>query len=298
MSNDFSRQSSYLQVGHYHVKPFASASKGASGCDRQSLIHRQTTDFGTNSESDGVINSSQNTFSVDTSAIETASLETAPSDTTQRIVTSITQAIVQRRLVPGTKLAEQKLADIYGVSRTLVRQALNQLSRDHLVTLTPARGAHVATPSIEEAHQVFEVRNLLETALIGQLCERINAEQINTLKAHLLLEQSAIERHDIAERTRLLGEFHVLLAKLHGNTVLTELLIDLLNRSSLIALMYQSSPSAERSHQEHVQLVKALEKQNTASVQQLMSQHLHNVERHLKFNPMPQDLADALKSFV
>ena len=219
-------------------------------------------------------------------------------DTTQRIVTSITQAIVQRRLVPGTKLAEQKLADIYGVSRTLVRQALNQLSRDHLVTLMPARGAHVATPSVEEAHQVFEVRNLLETALIGQLCERINAEQINTLKAHLLLEQSAIERHDIAERTRLLGEFHVLLAKLHGNTVLTELLIDLLNRSSLIALMYQSSPSAERSHQEHVQLVKALDKQNTASVQQLMSQHLHNVERHLKFNPMPQDLADALKSFV
>lgn len=219
-------------------------------------------------------------------------------DTTQRIVTSITQAIVQRRLVPGTKLAEQKLADIYGVSRTLVRQALNQLSRDHLVTLMPARGAHVAAPSIEEARQVFEVRNLLETALVGQLCERINAEQINTLKGHLLLEQSAIERHDVTERTRLLGEFHVLLAKQHGNTVLTELLIDLLNRSSLIALMYQSSFSAERSHQEHVQLVKALERQDTASVQQLMSQHLHNVERHLKFNPLPQDLADALKSFV
>ena len=89
-------------------------------------------------------------------------------DTTQRIVTSITQAIVQRRLVPGTKLAEQKLADIYGVSRPLVRQALNQLSRDHLVTLMPARGAHVAAPSIEEARQVFEVRNLLETALVGQ----------------------------------------------------------------------------------------------------------------------------------
>ena len=55
--------------------------------------------------------------------------------TTQRIVDSITTAIVERRLMPGTKLAEQKLADIFDVSRTLVRQALNQLSRDRLVLL-------------------------------------------------------------------------------------------------------------------------------------------------------------------
>ena len=61
--------------------------------------------------------------------------------TTQRIVDSITEAIVERRLMPGTKLAEQGIADIFNVSRTLVRQALNQLSRDHLVTLEPARGA-------------------------------------------------------------------------------------------------------------------------------------------------------------
>ena len=65
-------------------------------------------------------------------------------DTTRRIVESITEAIVERRLMPGTKLAEQKIADIFHVSRTLVRQALNQLSRDRLVTLEPARGAFVA----------------------------------------------------------------------------------------------------------------------------------------------------------
>ena len=68
---------------------------------------------------------------------------------TQRIVDSITAAIVERRLMPGTKLSEQKIADIFKVSRTLVRQALNQLSRDRLVVLEPARGAFVATPSVE-----------------------------------------------------------------------------------------------------------------------------------------------------
>jgi DNA-binding GntR family transcriptional regulator len=73
--------------------------------------------------------------------------------TTERIVESITSAIVERRLMPGTKLAEQKIADIFKVSRTLVRQALNQLSRDRLVSLEPARGAFVAMPSVGEARQ-------------------------------------------------------------------------------------------------------------------------------------------------
>ena len=73
----------------------------------------------------------------------------AAGNATQRIVDAITTAIVERRLMPGTKLAEQRLADIFAVSRTLVRQALNQLSRDHLVTLEPARGAFVAQPSVD-----------------------------------------------------------------------------------------------------------------------------------------------------
>ena len=94
---------------------------------------------------------------------------------TERIVESITTAIVERRLMPGTKLAEQKIADIFKVSRTLVRQALNQLSRDKLVTLEPARGARVAEPSVEEARQVFEVRQMLETAMIRRARRRAHA---------------------------------------------------------------------------------------------------------------------------
>ena len=92
----------------------------------------------------------------------------ALSGSTQRIVESITAAIIGRLLMPGTKLSEQTIADIFKVSRTLVRQALNQLSRDRLVVLEPARGAFVASPSVEEARQVFEVRQILEAALTRQ----------------------------------------------------------------------------------------------------------------------------------
>lgn len=70
-----------------------------------------------------------------------------------------TAIVGHARLMPGTKLAEQKIADIFDVSRTIVRQALNQLSREHLVSSGPARGASVAMPSIEEARQVFEVHS-------------------------------------------------------------------------------------------------------------------------------------------
>ena len=220
--------------------------------------------------------------------------KSTPAGATQRIVESITSAIVERRLMPGTKLAEQKIADIFQVSRTLVRQALNQLSRDRLVTLEPARGAFVAMPSVDEARQVFEVRAMLEAAMARQLCERITDRQIGELRDHLRDEAAAINRTDVSGRTRLLADFHVLLARLLGNVVLAQVLADLLSRSSLIALMYQSSHSAEHSQQEHVQIVDALERRDAGAAARLMAQHIASVERNLRLDPHTTDLSAAL----
>jgi DNA-binding GntR family transcriptional regulator len=218
--------------------------------------------------------------------------------TTQRIVDSITAAIVERRLMPGTKLAEQRLADIFSVSRTVVRQALNQLSRDRLITLEPARGAFVATPSVEEAHQVFELRQLLEGAMMRLLVERITTVQIAELRAHLKAEQEAIALNHVAERTRLLAHFHSLLARMTGNQVLEELQADLLSRSSLISLMYQSSQSAAESSAEHKAIVDALERRQLKVAVELAESHIEQVERNLRLDPRAPDLAEALKEHV
>jgi DNA-binding GntR family transcriptional regulator len=220
----------------------------------------------------------------------TRSAETTPLGATQRIVDSITTAIVERRLMPGTKLAEQQIADIFQVSRTLVRQALNQLSRDHLVTLEPARGAFVAQPSVGEARQVFEVRRMLETALVKRLCARITDAQVSELRAHLRDELDAVRRTDVPGRTRLLADFHAVLARMAGNEVLAHLLADLLSRSSLIALMYQSSHSAEHSQDEHVALVDAIERRDSRAAARLMEQHLQHVENNLRLDPRSADL--------
>ena len=218
--------------------------------------------------------------------------------TTQRIVDSITAAIVERRLMPGTKLAEQRLADIFSVSRTVVRQALNQLSRDRLITLEPARGAFVATPSVEEAHEVFELRQLLEGAMMRLLVERITTVQIAELRAHLKAEQEAIALNHVAERTRLLAHFHSLLARMTGNQVLEELQADLLSRSSLISLMYQSSQSAAESSAEHKAIVDALERRQLQVAVELAESHIEQVERNLRLDPRAPDLAEALKEHV
>ena len=219
----------------------------------------------------------------------------ADASVTERIVESVTTAIVERRLMPGTKLAEQKIADIFKVSRTIVRQALNQLSRDKLVTLEQARGARVAEPSVEEARQVFEVRNMLEAAMIRRAATELTPAQVAELREHLRNEQAAVQRTDVSGRTHLLADFHVVIARMLGNEVLAGLLGDLVSRCSLIALMYQSAHSAEHSYEEHVAIVDALERRDARAAVKLMEDHLHNVERNLRLDPRTPDLESVLK---
>jgi len=219
----------------------------------------------------------------------------AAASVTDGIVDSITTAIVERRLMPGTRLVEQQIADVFEVSRTVVRQALNQLGRDRLVTLEPARGAFVSTPSIDEARQVFQVRRLIEGGMVRQLAAQITDKQVEQLRLHLRDERQAVSRVDVSGRTRLLADFHVVLARLLGNEVLAELIADLLSRSQLIALMYQSSHSAEHSQEEHVDIVEALAKRDGRAAARLMERHLEAVERNLRLDPRTPDLASVLR---
>ena len=206
------------------------------------------------------------------------------SSSTSAIVEALTRAIVEHRLQPGTKLAEQKLADHFGVSRTLVRQALFQLAQNRLVTLEPARGAFVSTPSVEEARQVFAVRRMLETEMTRAFVQTVTPAKIKALRAHVASEKAAMGTADASSRTELLGDFHVRMAELMGNEVLAQMLGDLISRCALITLMYQSRNEAEHSTDEHVAIVDALEAQNSDFAVRLMHEHLLHVEESLTFD--------------
>ena len=203
---------------------------------------------------------------------------------TNHIVESLTRAIVEHRLHPGTKLAEQKLADHFGVSRTLVRQALFQLSQNRLIKLEPARGAFVAAPSVEEAKQVFAVRRMLEAEMARAFARSSTPARIKALREHVAQEKLAVQQEDVPSRTELLGDFHVRMAELMGNQVLAELLSELISRCALITLMYQSTHAAEHSNDEHVDIVKALAAKDEELAVRLMNEHLMHVEENLTFD--------------
>lgn len=196
---------------------------------------------------------------------------------TDHIVQALTKAIIEHRLQPGEKLKEQHIADQFGVSRTLVRQALYQLSQKHLIRIEQARGAFVAAPSSKEAREVFAVRMILESAMMESLSACITPQKIKVLRAHIKVEAAAVHGADAANRTELLGDFHVLMAELLDNDVLAQSLQDLISRCSLITLLYQSEHAAGHSHNEHVDILEAIAEQNVTLAKQLMQTHLQSV---------------------
>jgi DNA-binding GntR family transcriptional regulator len=206
------------------------------------------------------------------------------STNTNTIVDALTKAIVEHRLHPGTKLAEQKLADHFGVSRTLVRQALFQLSQNRLIRLEPARGAFVAAPTVAEARQVFAVRRMLEAEMTRAFVREATPGRIKALKDHLVQEKTALKDKDLLGRSEVQADFHVRMAQLLENEVLVQMMVELLSRCSLITLMYQTESAQEIGAEEHDDIVKAITAKDEARAVQLMEDHLRKIEASLTFD--------------
>jgi DNA-binding GntR family transcriptional regulator len=207
---------------------------------------------------------------------------------TEQIVQAITQAIVAHHLRPGEKLVEQRLGDRFAVSRTVVRQALNRLAEMKLVQLEPARGAFVAAPSVQEAREVFAVRQMVEGQMLREVVARATAADLKRLRAHLKAEQAAVGRVDVAARTRLLFDFHVRLAEVLDNSVLVHWMQELVSRCALITLMYQSADDAQASNAEHADILQAVEARDADLAVRLLQSHLEAVVRQLTAAPSLQ----------
>jgi DNA-binding GntR family transcriptional regulator len=211
---------------------------------------------------------------------------------TETIVDRITEAVLEQRLPPGAKLGEEKLCEIFGVSRPKVRQALNRLAQNKLITLRPRRGAFVTQPSPCEAQQVFDARRVIERELIERFAACATERQLAELDAHLEAERRAIVAGNVALRNRLLGTFHVGIAEFVGNEVLTHVLSDLVSRSSLVTLLFQTSRAASCSSDEHAALIAAIRRHDIDLAIRLMDEHLVHVERDLAIPAEPASKFD------
>lgn len=209
---------------------------------------------------------------------------------TANIEEAILSAILAGRIDPGTRLGEQKLADLFGVSRTRVREAMMRLETRGVVQVSARRGWYVVEPSAEEAREAFQTRRVIETGLLHSLRE-VPAEVLKSLKEHVAMERDAIGAGDVHSRACLLGDFHIHLADALGNRLLTEIIRDLTARTTLISMLYQPTEKAEESSHDHEDIVAAMEDGDLARAARLMDEHIGKVEAGLDLTAKPDPLA-------
>lgn len=202
-------------------------------------------------------------------------------------------AIVEYRLLPGTKLAEERVAELFHVSRTQVRGALQRLAVEQLVTLIPNRGAFVTTPTAEEAHDVLETRRSMEPAVVRRLTARIaegaQPTAIAQLRAHTDREAEAHAKGDRRMVLRLSGDFHVLLAELSGSGIMARMMRAMTPLTCLAILTFDAPMAAACPNDEHSRLIEAIEAGESDAAAALMVEHLHHIEHSLRLGRLPAD---------
>ncbi len=211
-------------------------------------------------------------------------------NTHDEIYEKIYVAILEHRLHPGTKLVEERLAEIFGVSRARVREVLARLAHEQIVEMIPQRGAYVAKPSIEQALDVFEARRLIEPAVLRRLIETLTPEKLARLKQHQELEFDARRRDDKRAIVRLSGEFHSLAAELAGNTALARSMRELSVLTCLMIFLYDAPTSTSCRPDEHSQIIEAIARRDVARAEKLMLEHLDHIESGMKLEAATEEV--------
>lgn len=215
----------------------------------------------------------------------------------EAIFDRIWRAVLEHRLPPGTKLVEDRLAELFATSRAQVRDVLARLANEGIVDMVPNRGAFIASPTPEQTREVFEARRLLEPALVRRLVARRDAAAMAALRAVVADEQAARGRADRPSIVRLSGWFHIELARLAGNRPLARTMRELATMTLLAIFLYDAPHATACREDEHEQLLNAIERRRTERAVELMLHHLDHIEGSLNLAPRadaPIDLAAVL----
>jgi DNA-binding GntR family transcriptional regulator len=226
--------------------------------------------------------------------------KTQPADRGAAIYKALWHAIIEQALQPGAKLPEDAIGEKFGASRTIVRSALTRLAAEGLVELRRNRGAAVATPSWNEARDIFDVRLGLERLVVARLAGGLSRDQIKTLKAHVDAEEAARGSNPPLS-IRLATAFHIKLAEMTGNPVLARYISEVASRCGLILALYSRPHSAECAVSEHRAIIAALASGDPARATALMDQHLDAVaDRALIVShpPKERDIKDILSPYA
>jgi len=215
----------------------------------------------------------------------------------EAIYDRILRAVLEHRLPPGTKLVEDRLAELFETSRAQVRDVLARLANEGIVQTIPNRGAFIAAPTVEQTREVFEARRLIEPALVRRLVGRRDPTAVAALRRIVAAEETARARQDRPTIVRLSGEFHIRLAECAGNRLLERTMRGLASLTVLAIFLYDAPHSTACREDEHELLLSAIEGRRVERAVALMLEHLDHIESSLDLSPRPDapvDLAAAL----
>lgn len=215
--------------------------------------------------------------------------DAAADDVVDRICATLADAIAEGALKPGVKIMEDVLGDHFGVSRTVVRGALGILQREHLLERKRNRGTFVAEPSVDEAKSLFEARRVLERLILTLAIERATPDDLDRLDQITKDERRIHGGSDPAAKSRQSGQFHVALAAMARNPVLTETLAKIVARLSLVVELYGQERHDDCGADEHRAILDAIRRRDAEQACALMDHHLLHIESHVKLNEAPVD---------
>ncbi len=186
--------------------------------------------------------------------------------------------ILSGRVKPGSILNERELAKQLGVSKTPVRESLTVLDHEGLVRTLPRKGYLVSGFTVQDVHNFFDLRVILESAAVELAVSRITDEQLETLTA---LVPDGPPDEDMLKRLDRNVELHYSIALLSGNDRLASLVKTLMSEMRrMIAAGYVP--------EEHEKLMAALRERDPRRAAEAMRNHINAVrERALRLVPSP-----------
>lgn len=191
----------------------------------------------------------------------------------QTITERLRDQILMNQLKPGERLIADDLALTFGVSRSMIREALLLLATEGFINIVPRKGTFVTQMSAKQANDLFEVRLLLEGQVASLAAERRTTENLRDLRETADFGLAAALAGNVDQLPALNTRFHNLLADTADNDYLTETLSRL---SNIIQWVY-SRRIIERSTdswKEHLRIVDAIEQMDPNAAKAAAHEHI------------------------
>ena len=187
----------------------------------------------------------------------------------------ISEKIINLELKPGSLVSENELARALGVSRTPVREAIQELQKSQLIEVLPQRGSYVAGISFEAVEEAAFLRRTLETAIVEELCDRIPFDGIEELNDNVGLQEYYLNNGMSSKIMELDNEFHKAMFTMCGKERIYSLMQSMMGHFDRVRILSLTAIKDTKIVSDHRAILEAIKAGNKAEARACMEKHLY-----------------------